>query len=238
MERGLALNAAPKITMRDVPGQVEAQIVADPLKSPMLAAFSAWPAAVAEGDRAALTKRATDQYQQSVAPAFKKLHDFLTARYVPACRDTVGVNGLPDGAAMYAYNVGWHTTTRKTANEIHEIGLKEVTRIRAAMDEVMSASGFKGSYADFVKLLRTSPQFYFKDAASLLTAYRDIAKRADPELAHLFGRLPQTPYGVQQVPDAVAPSQTTAYYDPGSLTAGRPAYMFANTYKLDARPTW
>src|SRR4029079_8358745 len=73
---------------------------------------------------------------------------------------------------------------------------------------------------------------------SLLTAYRDIAKRADPELAHLFGRLPQTPYGVQPVPDAVAPSQTTAYYDPGSLTTGRPAYMFANTYKLDARPTW
>jgi uncharacterized protein (DUF885 family) len=239
MEQGLALNMTPpKITLRDVPGQLEAQIVADPLKSPMLAAFTTWPAAIAEADRATLVKRAADQYQQSVAPAFRKLHDFLTTRYLTACRETTGVNTLPNGAAMYAYNVGWHTTTRKSPEEIHEIGLAEVKRIRAAMDKVMVASGFKGSYADFVKFLRTSPQFYFKDAASLLVAYRDIAKRADPELAHLFGRLPQTPYGVQPVPDAIAPSQTTAYYDPGSLTAGRPANMFANTYKLDSRPSW
>ena len=239
MEQGLALNMTPpKITLRDVPGQLEAQIVADPLKSPMLAAFTAWPAAIAEADRAILAKRATDQYQQSVAPAFRKLHDFLTTRYLPACRETTGVNGLPNGVAMYTYNVGWHTTTHKSPEEIHEIGLAEVKRLRAAMDEVMAGSGFKGRYADFVKFLRTSPQFYFKDAASLLTTYRDIAKRADPELAHLFGRLPQTPYGVQPVPAAIAPSQTTAYYDPGSLTAGRPANMFANTYKLDARPAW
>ena len=80
----------------------------------------------------------------------------------------------------------------------------------------------RAAYDEFAKFLRTSPQFYFTDAASLLTAYRDIAKRADPELAHLFGRLPQTPYGVKAVPDAIAPSQTTAYYEPGSLAAGRP----------------
>ena len=73
---------------------------------------------------------------------------------------------------------------------------------------------------------------------SLLSAYRDIAKRADPELAGLFGRLPQTPYGVRAIPDAIAPSQTTAYYDQGALNAGRPAYMYANTYKLEARPKW
>jgi uncharacterized protein (DUF885 family) len=106
------------------------------------------------------------------------------------------------------------------------------------MDRVIAASGFKGSYAAFATFLRTGPQFYYTDAASLVTAYRDIAKRADPELAHLFGRLPQTPYGVKAVPDAIAPSQTTAYYEPGSLAAGRPANMFANTYKLNARPKW
>jgi uncharacterized protein (DUF885 family) len=106
------------------------------------------------------------------------------------------------------------------------------------MEKAVAASGFKGRYAEFTAFLRTSPQFYFTDAASLVAAYRDIAKRADPQLAHLFGRLPQTPYGVKPVPDAIAPSQTTAYYDPGSLAAGRPANMFANTYKLDARPKW
>jgi uncharacterized protein (DUF885 family) len=113
-----------------------------------------------------------------------------------------------------------------------------VKRIRSEMDHVMAQANFKGSYDDFKKFLRTDSGFYFKDEASLLTAYRDIAKRADPELAHLFGRLPQTPYGVKRVPDAIAPSQTTAYYDPGSLIAGRPGFMFANTYKLDSRPKW
>src|SRR5207249_5947111 len=135
-------------------------------------------------------------------------------------------------------NVKWHTTTTKTPQEIHEIGLAEVKRIRAEMDRVKASAGFKGTYDDFKKFLRTSPQFYFKDAASLLAAYRDIAKRADPELAHLFGHLPQTPYGVKAVPDAIAPSQTTAYYDGGSFAAGRPGFMLANTYKLESRPKW
>jgi uncharacterized protein (DUF885 family) len=239
MEKGLAQKwTPPKITLRDVPGQVEAQVVADPLKSPMLAAFAAFPASIPESDRPALVGRASDAYKQAVAPAFTKLHAFLVNRYLPACRETTAANALPDGQALYAYNVRWHTTTSKTPKEIHEIGLAEVKRIRGEMDAVIAASGFKGGWDRFLVFLRTDPRFYFKDAASLLTAYRDVAKRADPQLAHLFGRLPQTPYGVQPVPDAIAPSQTTAYYDQGSLVAGRPANMFANTYKLDARPQW
>src|SRR5262249_15496298 len=158
---------------------------------------------------------------ETVAPSLAKLHEFLVTRYLPACRETTDAGSLPDGAALYAYNVQWHTTLRKTPQEIHEIGLSEVKRIRSEMDRVIAQTNFKGSYDDFRKVLRTDSRFYFKDEESLLTAYRDIAKRADPELAHLFGRLPQTPYGVKRVPEAIAPSQTTAYYDPGSLIAGR-----------------
>ncbi len=239
MERGLAAGTTPPaVTLRDVPNQVKAEIVDDPLKSPMLTAFTTWPASLLEADRVALTKRATAAYVQHVGPAFRKLHDFLTSRYLPGCRATTSASALANGAALYAYNVKWHTTTDKTPKEIHDLGLSEVKRIRAEMDQVIAASGFKGSYAEFATFLRTSPQFYFTDAESLLTAYRDIAKRADPELAHLFGRLPQTPYGVKRVPDAIAPSQTTAYYEQGSFVAARAANMFANTYKLDSRPKW
>ena len=239
MEKGMAAGMTPPaITLRDLPGQAQAQAVLDPIQSPMLEAFTRFPDGIAEVDRAALRARAVQAYEQSVRPGFTKLHAFLTTRYLPACRQTVGVDALPNGSAMYAYNVRWHTTTAMTPKEIHEIGLAEVKRIRAEMDKVITAAGFTGSYADFVTFLRTDPQFYFTDAASLLTGYRDIAKRADPELAHLFGRLPQTPYGVKPVPDAIAPSQTTAYYDPGAFVVGRPATMFANTYKLDARPKW
>jgi len=238
MEQGLAAGLTPpRITMRDVPGQVEADRT-DPLTSPMLAPFTKWPAAVAVADRADLTARATAAYREGIAPAFKRLRDFLVTRYIPACRETTAVSALPNGAAMYAYNVKWHVTTNDTPQQIHDIGLAEVKRIRAAMDTVAASTGFKGSPDDFKRYLRTNPKFFFRDAASLLTAYRDITKRAEPELAHLFGRLPQTPYGVVPVPDAVAPSQTTAYYEPGSFAAGRAANMFANTYKLDSRPSW
>ncbi|HLH29658.1 MAG TPA: DUF885 domain-containing protein, partial [Terriglobia bacterium] len=239
MEQGLAAKmTTARITLRDVPGQVQAQIFNDPMKSPLLEAFTKFPVSITDTDKAKLRDRATAVYKTSVLPALNKLHDFLVMRYLPACRETTDAAVLPNGAAMYAYNVKWHTTTDKTPQQIHEIGLAEVKRIRAEMDKVMVQAGFKGTYEEFKKFLRTDPRFYFKDADSLLSAYRDIAKRADPELAHLFGRLPQTPYGVKAVPDAVAPSQTTAYYDAGSFTAGRPGFMFANTYKLDSRPKW
>ena len=239
MEQGQAAKMTPpRITVRDIPDQVKAQIFEDPMKSPMLEAFSKMPASISEADRANLRERATAAYQGVVVPAFTKLHQFLTSRYLPACRESTDAASLPNGARLYAYNVKWHTTTNKSPQEIHEIGLGEVKRIRDEMDKVMAGTGYKGRYEDFKKFLRTDPKFYFKDALSLLAAYRDIAKRADPELAHLFGHLPQTPYGVKAVPDAIAPSQTTAYYDAGSLAAGRPGFMFANTYKLEARPKW
>ena len=103
---------------------------------------------------------------------------------------------------------------------------------------IIAASGFKGSFEAFTAFLRTDPKFFFTSADDLVRAYRDVAKRADPELAHLFGTLPRLPYGVKAVPDAVAPSQTTAYYESGSPAAGRAGYMFANTYKLESRPRW
>jgi len=239
MEQGLASKMTPpKITFRDVPDQVKAQIFEDPIKSPMLEAFTKIPAAFSDADRIRLKDRAVAAYKQAVRPAFEKFYDFLAARYLSQCREATDAASLPNGAAQYLYNVKWHTTSDKTPQEIHEIGLREVKRIRSEMDKVMAAAGFQGNYEEFKKFLRANPQFYFTDAASLLAAYRDIAKRADPELARFFGHLPQTPYGVKPVPDAIAPSQTTAYYDPGSLAAGRAGFMFANTYKLESRPKW
>jgi uncharacterized protein (DUF885 family) len=228
----------PKVTLRDVPSQVQAQIVDDPLKSPLLAAFTTWPASIAAADRERLTGQATAAFTSQVKPAFAKLHEFLTTTYLPACRDTIGVDALPKGAAMYTYNVRWHTTTALSPKEIHEIGLSEVKRLRGLMDEVMAELKFTGGFEKFKQHLRSAPEFYYRDPTALVSGYRDIAKRADPQLAHLFGTLPRLPYGVERVPDAVAPSQTTAYYEPGSPASGRPGNMYANTYKLESRPKW
>lgn len=228
----------PKITMRDVPRQFESQIVKDPLSSPMLDAFKKYPASIPPDEQKRLTQKAIEAYSQKVAPAFQKIHDFLVASYIPKCRESVSVSDLPDGATFYKYLVAWHTTTDLTPQQIHETGLEQVKEIRAEMDRVVALSGFKGTFAEFLKFLNTDPQFDYASGDDLLLHYRDIAKRADPELAHLFGKLPRLPYGVKAVPDAVAPSQTSGYYEAGAPAAGRPAYFFVNTYKLESRPRW
>jgi len=239
MRDGLAQGMSPpQVTFRDVAAQVKAQIVDEPLKSPLLEAFTKWPASVGPGDRDRLTKAAVAAYGAVVRPAFSRLHDFLTGTYGSQCRTTIGVDALPQGRELYAYNVRWHTTTATTPQQIHEIGLAEVTRIRREMDAIIKQVGFTGTFDAFKEFLRTDGRFYYTDGDALLAGYRDIAKRADPELAQLFRTLPRTPYGVQAIPEATAPSQTTAYYEPGALSAGRAGNMFANTYKLEARPKW
>ena len=235
LERGIT---PPRITLRDVPDQVRNVIVDDPSASPMLAAFSKFPASVAESDRVRLRAAADRAYRDAVAPAYRQLLAFLTEQYLPGAREPVGLSTLPDGAAWYAYNVRRETTTSLAPSRIHETGLAEVKRIRAAMDSVIASTGFKGSFADFTKFLRTDTRFFYTDSASLVRAYRDVAKRVDPELVRMFGRLPRLPYGVVTIPAYAQKSQTTAYYQQGSLEAGRPGRYFVNTYALDTRPTW
>jgi uncharacterized protein (DUF885 family) len=158
--------------------------------------------------------------------------------YLPACRDSIAVTALPNGAASYAFHVRWQTTTDLTPRQIHQIGLGEVQRIRAEMDKVMASTGFKGSFHEFTEFLRNDPRFYFDRAQDLIDAYKIVAKSVDPELVHEFGKLPRNQYGVIPIPDFKAPSQTTAYYQPGAPAAGRPGYYFVNTYHLRARPKW
>jgi len=163
---------------------------------------------------------------------------FMENEYIPAARKTIAMGDLPNGKAWYAYNVKQSTTTDLTPEQIHEIGLSEVKRIRSEMDEIIKSVDFEGTFEEFLDFLRTDPQFYHETKEDLLREYRDIAKRADPELMKLFGRLPRTPYGVIPIPSYAEKSQTTAYYQRGSVEAGRPGNFFANTYALETRPRW
>jgi uncharacterized protein (DUF885 family) len=228
----------PKIVLRDLPKQIADLTPADPLASPLLQPFTEFPANFPEADRARLTEKAKNIYSASVAPAFRKLHDYVASTYLPACRESIAATALPNGAAAYAFLVRWQTTTNLTPQQIHEIGLAEVKRIRAEMDKVIASTKFQGSFHEFTEFLRTDPRFYYDKPDDLVNGYRIIAKRIDPGLAHLFGKLPRLPYGVCPIPDFKAPSQTTAYYQPGSPQAGRPGCYFVNTYNLHARPKW
>ncbi|MEO8484051.1 MAG: DUF885 domain-containing protein [Acidobacteriota bacterium] len=239
LRRGMAAGITqPAMAIRGVPAQLAAQLVVDPDASPILEPFSRWPASMSGEHRHRLRAAARELFESHVRPGLARFQTFLVDHYLPACRQTTGIDSTPDGEAFYAYLVRWHTTTTLTPAQIHEIGLDQVRRIRAEMTRVQADSGFTGTFEAFAQFLRTEPSFYFPNSAALLTAYRDICKRADPMLARFFGCLPRTPYGVLPVPDAAAPSQTTAYYQPGSLVAGRPGNFYANTYNLPARPSW
>lgn len=228
----------PRITLRDVPAQIRALTPDDPLASPLLQPFREFPPAVPVPERERLRAAAVAAYTARVAPAYRRLYDYVVGTYLPGARETVGMSALPDGAAWYALKVRQYTTTALTPRDIHELGLREVARIRAQMDSVIASTGFQGSFADFARFLRTDPRFFYADSASLVRGYRDIAKRIDPELIHLFGKLPRLPYGVTTIPSFTAKSQTTAYYQPGSPDAGRPGWFYVNTYDLQSRPIW
>ncbi len=239
MRRGLEQGITPpKITLRNVPQQVRNQLADDPLQSPLLATLQRFPASFSEHERNTLRNDAIALYRKQIAPAFERLLNFLEQDYLPGARSSIGAGDLPEGSAWYRFRTMRSTTTSLTPQEIHNVGLDEVKRIRAEMDSVIKNSGFKGSFGEFTEFLRSDSQFFFTDKKNLLIAYRDIAKRADAELPKLFGTLPRLPYGVKPIPAYAEKSQTTAYYMPGSIEAARPGIFYANTYDLKSRPKW
>jgi uncharacterized protein (DUF885 family) len=228
----------PKIIMRDVPKQIADLATTDPAKSALLDPFNQFPDAIPQSERTRLKLRAEQIYTKSILPATMRYHDYVANTYIPASREAIATVTQPNGAAAYAFHIRWQTTTNLTPQQIHEIGLSEVKRIRSEMEKLIGSTGFKGSFDDFTQFLRTDPRFYFEKPEDLVNAYKVIAKSVDPGLVKEFGKLPRNQYGVIPIPDFKAPSQTTAYYQPGAAVAGRPGYYFVNTYNLKARPKW
>jgi uncharacterized protein (DUF885 family) len=239
LERGVATGWVPaRIAVEKVPDQLRAASSGPPEKSAFFEPFTKFPDGVPAAERDRLSRIAREVIASKVQPAFAKVLAYFSGTYVAACRRDVGASSLPDGDAFYRYTVRLHTTTDLSPKEIHEIGLREVARIHADMEKVIAETKFRGSFADFLKELRTNPKFYYRDAADLVEGYRDIAKRIDGELPRLFATLPRNAYGVKVIPEAAQPAQTTAYYQQGAPDRSRAGFMMVNTYRLETRPKY
>jgi len=239
MKEGLRRGVTPpKITLRDLVAQADAILVDDPTKSPLLGPFQRMPDTMPIDRREALKGEAARLLREQVVPAFRRLRDFLASEYVPNCRESAAMSALPDGPAWYAYQVSQSTSTRLTPRQIHEIGLEEVKQIRAEMERLMRATGFAGDLPAFFEFLRTDSRFFYSRPEDLLAGYREIAKRADPEVIRLFGRMPRLPYGVVPMPAHSAAARSAGAYDAGSLAAGRPGVFSANLSAVETRPKW
>ena len=228
----------PKVIMQRLPGQIEKQIVSDPTQSGFYKPFLHFPKEISAADQQRLQAAGRQAVAEQIIPAFRKYKEFFVNEYLPACFDQVGAWQLPEGDELYAYMIRHYTTTNASAEEIHQIGLKEVARIRAEMDQIMAQTGFKGSREEFFQFLRTDPRFYYKSPDDLFEAYKALAKTVDPNLVKVFRTLPREPYGVEAIPAISAPDTTAAYYRPGAGDGSRAGTYFVNLYKPETRPKW
>jgi uncharacterized protein (DUF885 family) len=228
----------PKIVMRRLPEQIKKQIVADPVESLYYKPLKNFPHDMAAADQDRLRNEAQAAIRDQVVPAYRDFAKFFEAEYYPACFDDVGAWQLPRGKELYSFRARQFTTTGKTPEEIHAIGLAEVARIRAEMEKIVKQVNFEGTFQQFLTHLRTDKKFYYDTPEELLNGYLALCKRVDPELTKLFKTLPRIPYGIEPIPEQIAPDTTTAYYRQPSADGYRPGTFFVNLYRPETRPKY
>ena len=228
----------PCVAMEGFETTISGVIPADPAQSRLYAPFAAnRPSTVSAADWADLQTRARALIGGDLRAAYAKHLAWYRTQYAPKCNTAVGVSAQPNGAAYYNYRIRQMTTTEMTADQIHNLGLSEVKRIRAEMEQVARKAGFPNREA-FIADLRTNPKYYAKTPEELMAAVARVAKDIDGKMPRLFTLLPRLPYGIKEIPPEIAPGTTTAYYNSGSPEQGIAGFYFVNTSKLDQRPLW
>ncbi len=240
MNAGLASGRTlPRVVLegRDEPIASVARLE-DPQQSAFYEPLRRLPATIAPALRSELQQQARAAIREAVIPAHQRLLRFMRERYIPRARTELAATRLPDGAAWYRRQIIDYVTEDLTPAQIHQIGLAEVARIRGEMQKIIDELQFDGDFAAFLDFLRGDPQFYARSADELLAQAAWVAKRADGALPGYFGKLPRLPYGVQAVPDAIAPYYTAGRYVPPAQASSEPGWYWVNTHDLPSRPLY
>ena len=234
LEKGIT---QPKMITEGVVKQIQAIIDSDIENNPYMKVFTnADENLINSTDKNQLIELAEEIITNKIIPAYIDLNEFLIKEYLPNSRDSIGISEVPGGKQYYEYLARFYTTTELTPDEIHQIGLDEIKRIRSEMDNIIDQVGWEGDFNSFLNYLRTSPRFYYDNPEDLFNAYLIMSKTIDPLLPKIFKTFPRAPYGVIPIPDESAPFTTTAYYN--SPSPGRPGYFYANLYKPESRPKY
>jgi uncharacterized protein (DUF885 family) len=196
------------------------------------------PANLSDAEKTRITAEYKAMIENELMPAYRRLRDFIAKDYLPACRDSAGMQGLPNGEAWYAFNAYQSTTTELTPAQIHRIGLDEVARIHGEMRKVMAEVGFKGSLQDFFKYLNTDKKFEFASEEALLAHYRSIEAKLEPGLNRMFNLKPKAGFEIRPIEAFRAASAAGGEYRPPSEDGSRPGVFYVNTYDLPSRKTW
>lgn len=239
MNAGLARGfSMPKVVMTGFTDVLRSQVKTEVTDSGFFAPFKRLPTSISKEQKLNLINKAKAVISKVVMPEFERLADYFEQQYIPATKSTLGAFKFPNGEDYYQHKIVQYTTGGLTAKQIHEIGLSEVARIRAEMEQVIRDVEFKGSFAEFLKFLRESEQFYADTPEELLKEAAFIAKKMDGQLPKFFTKLPRQPYSVDPVPDSIAPKYTTGRYVSAPLDSNRAGAYWVNTYALDKRPLY
>ncbi|MFT5217215.1 MAG: hypothetical protein ACI83H_002352 [Glaciecola sp.] len=227
--------AQPRAVFNNYEDTYNKHIVSDPTESEFYKPFHKLPESFSDELKDSIINVAKASVQKNTIDQYKIIKIFFEDEYFPNTRKGLGISTVPNGKEFYQNRINFFTTSNQyTADDIHQIGLSEVARIKAEMQTIIDDLEFKGSFADFIEFLRTDAQFYPKTAKELLMFARDIAKRIDAELPKFFKTLPRKPYGVVPVPADLAPNYTGGRYS-GSDSETTAGFYWINTYNLPSR---
>ncbi|GGZ54835.1 hypothetical protein GCM10008101_05270 [Lysobacter xinjiangensis] len=228
----------PRALMEKVIPQLDALIKDDPTQTLFWGPIQNMPKDFPAADRERLTTAYRAMIADQVMPAYKRLRTFINDEYLPATRSSVGLDALPDGKAWYAYAARNSTTTNRTPEQIHQIGLDEVARIHGEIRKVMQQVGFKGSLQDFFQYMRTEPKFSFKTEDELLAYYRGLEQKVNAGIPKQFSLVPKSPFEIRAVEPFRAKSAAGGEYMSPSEDGTRPGIFYVNTYDLPSRKSW
>jgi prolyl oligopeptidase len=223
---------------RSVPQARELAAAGPDGKHPLSVAPDAMGERIPAAERERIAAAIGAAVAESVRPAYARLADFLETEYLPACRAEPGIRSLPRGEERYAFEVRRHTTTDLPPREVHELGLREIARIRGEMETIRAAVGFDGSLQEFFAHLRADPSLHHTSVEAYLEEYRGILREMDAKLPDLFGRLPRARYELKELESWRAQAAPTAYYYGPPDDGSRPGYFYVNTYDLASRPRY
>ena len=226
----------PKPLAKKLLPQFQAHVVTRAEDSLFYSPIKQLPADFTLEQKQQLTKQYTALIMEKLVPAYANMSDFLATTYIPNSRNSVGYSDLPNGKAWYEYQIKKNTTLSLSADEIHAIGLQEVSRILGEMKKVKETVGFKGNLNEFFTHLRDSDEFYFDTPKQLIAAYEAVKLKIDARLPMLFNIEPKADYVVKAVEDFRAESAAGASYQAPAPDGSRPGVFYINTFNLKAQP--
>jgi len=226
----------PKPLAKKLQPQFAAHVVQSAEDSLFWGPIKNLPSSFSAEQKQQITAKYRTLIMEKLVPAYKSMSDFLANKYIPNSRETVGYSDLPNGKAWYEYQIKKNTTLSLSANEIHDIGLSEVSRILSEMKKVKDTVGFKGDLAAFFDHLRDSDEFYYNTPQELIAAYENVKQKIDARLPLLFDIAPKAPYVVKAVEAYRAQSAAGASYASPAPDGSRPGIFYINTFNLKAQP--